>query len=511
MRQMSIGVALAAAFLAGCDRKDQEQRPQGQGKPADRATAAKPQDRPAGTETMFFPTGVEDGSPLKVDKVMPKEVWAGEAFTETVTITNVSPKELHHITITERMSPNFKPSETSGAEIRGEVAVWHVGTLKAGESRTFTLSGTPQDEGEIRHCTQVGFQPELCTAAKVAVPKLEVALEGPREVLICDPIAVRAIVRNGGTAHLPDVKLEGPLPEGLKMEDGSKEVAASDIGTLGPGESKEIQIRLKADHRGTFPLHASARSKGIAAEANAEVVVREPVLAIETSATPATEQGGPARSEVTVQNRGDGPAPETVVRVEVPQGVKVVAMNPEGRTEGNAVTWDLGTVGPGENRKLSLEFTSGAPGTVSMTIRAKGHCAPEVQGAVATEFRGIPAVLLEVVDDPDPVAVGGSVTYSVTITNQGTVPLSNIRLTCGLEPAMEYVSSDGPSREGRHDESRVEFQPMASLEPKASATWKIAVKARSAADVRFKASVTTHEVPRPVEETESTHFVVQTR
>jgi hypothetical protein len=47
---------------------------------------------------------------------------------------------------------------------------------------------------------------------------------------------------------------------------------------------------------------------------------------------------------------------------------------------------------------------------------------------------------------------------------------------------------------------------LASLAPKAKATWQFTVKALKAGDVRFKATLTTAELGRGVEETEATQL-----
>ncbi len=121
-------------------------------------------------------------------------------------------------------------------------------------------------------------------------------------------------------------------------------------------------------------------------------------------------------------------------------------------------------------------------------------------------IKGVPAVLLEVVDDPDPIEVGGNVTYTIVVTNQGSAEGTNIAITCTIPPEEDYISSDGPTKatvEGK----TVEFAPLARLDPKAKVTWKIVVKGTKTADVRFKTGMKTGQTGEvPVEETESTHI-----
>ena len=50
------------------------------------------------------------------------------------------------------------------------------------------------------------------------------------------------------------------------------------------------------------------------------------------------------------------------------------------------------------------------------------------------------------------------------------------------------------------------FAPLAKPAPKAKAEWRVVVKAVKAGDVRFKVTMNTDQLTRPVEETESTNL-----
>jgi uncharacterized repeat protein (TIGR01451 family) len=119
--------------------------------------------------------------------------------------------------------------------------------------------------------------------------------------------------------------------------------------------------------------------------------------------------------------------------------------------------------------------------------------------------KGIPAVLLEVVDLVDPVPVGGQTTYVITATNQGSMAGTNITIICTLEDNEQYVSSSGATN-GTVDGKTVKFAPLPSLAAGAKATWQVVVKAVKAGDVRFTVKMNTGEFERPVDETEATNL-----
>ena len=142
----------------------------------------------------------------------------------------------------------------------------------------------------------------------------------------------------------------------------------------------------------------------------------------------------------------------------------------------------------------------GAPLIVLVCGAVPGMPLSEARKQIA---EGIAAVLLEVVDISDPIEVGGQETYVITATNQGSALDHNVQITCVLEDAQEYVSSDGPTRatvEGR----TIRFAPLGTLPAKQKATWRVVVKALRAGDIRFSVTMNTQELGRPVEETEAT-------
>ena len=119
-------------------------------------------------------------------------------------------------------------------------------------------------------------------------------------------------------------------------------------------------------------------------------------------------------------------------------------------------------------------------------------------------MKGVPAILLEVIDISDPIEVGADETYVITVTNQGTADDNNIRIECTLPAEEDFVSAEGPTKFNAEGKSVV-FEPLSSLAPKAKVTYRVVVKGTSAKDVRFKTSLTSDMLTSPVEETESTH------
>ncbi|MCJ7692733.1 MAG: hypothetical protein MUO22_04900 [Sedimentisphaerales bacterium] len=59
---------------------------------------------------------------------------------------------------------------------------------------------------------------------------------------------------------------------------------------------------------------------------------------------------------------------------------------------------------------------------------------------------------------------------------------------------------------GSLQDDKVNFAPLQRLTPKAKTTWRVVVRAVKSGDVRFRTTMNTDQIERPVEETEATHL-----
>ena len=235
------------------------------------------------------------------------------------------------------------------------------------------------------------------------------------------------------------------------------------------------------------------------------MLVRQPLLAVSERGPQFRYLGRPATIEITVRNTGDVPARDTVLVNPLPTGMEFLSADAGGQFARGQVTWPLGTLAPGTSRTVRLNLRAVSPGTLQNTAIAQAYCA-EARASAALEVRGVPAILLEMVDDPDPIEIGGTTTYTIMVTNQGTADDTNIVVTAVIPPAEDFVSCEGATQ-GTAQGKTVTFAPLRVLTPKMRATWKVVVKGNQEADVRFKVIINSDATGTvPVEKTESTHI-----
>ncbi|MBL9127891.1 MAG: hypothetical protein JNL97_09610 [Verrucomicrobiales bacterium] len=112
------------------------------------------------------------------------------------------------------------------------------------------------------------------------------------------------------------------------------------------------------------------------------------------------------------------------------------------------------------------------------------------------------AILVELVDDPDPIQVGERTTYTVRVTHQGgALDLRDVAVVArfpeGLEPSA-------PSHGGQVQGRVVTWAPVPAILPKQSVTYTVVGKGTTAGDHRLEVEVTTRGRKSPITEIEST-------
>lgn len=455
--------------------------------------------------SMAFPSGKLDGSGLLLEKIVPAEVMVGKSLTYEIRAVNISGQPLRDVRVWDQVSSNFKPSSATPqpASVESGQALWVLGDMPAGKTEVIKVTGTAGAEGTITSCGWATYTPVLCEPIKVTRASLQLVKTAPAEISICDPIEMVVTVRNNGSTVLNQVRITDALPPNMKTSD-NQTAHTFDAGTLQPAQSKEFKFSVVAAKTGKYENKAKVTTaQGIEAEASATTTVRSPELALECAAPGEVFAGRPARVNLKVTNKGD--APETLVTVElpIPAGATVQSATEGGRTANNRVVWEIRNLAPNAAKDLSATLVASQPGSLAMNVTARGACAKPVEARCNTRVAGIPAILLEVIDIEDPIEVGNNEVYEIIVTNQGSAPDTGVKVVCTLEDSQEFVSGTGTtavSGAGR----TITMQPVASLAPKAKATWRVTVKALKAGDIRFSVKMTSDNIDRPVEETEAT-------
>jgi hypothetical protein len=91
----------------------------------------------------------------------------------------------------------------------------------------------------------------------------------------------------------------------------------------------------------------------------------------------------------------------------------------------------------------------------------------------------------------------------IRVLNQGTLPLTNVKVIASMESGQRFLSGSGASEVSQQDEL-ITPAPVPLLNPKETVEWQIVVKAEAGGDVRFNVGLLADQFSRAIMETEAT-------
>ena len=438
---------------------------------------------------------------------------------------------------------------------------WTISELKPGETRTIRVSATSDEEGANKTCVSVtSFTPALCVTTEFVKPDLELVKQAPDKVDLCEPIQFEYYVKNSGTGPTGEFQIRDELDDGLRTAAGNETLEFT-VDELRPGETKKFVAEIVAREAGQYSSRAvaekddeqQARSKSV------ETEVRQADLAIQIDGPETQYYDRPITYTIRVTNRGNAPAPDARLDLYAPEESQLVrAGDPResderaggsgdragrqptlvgfrggedadrpGRAQGDdqenrsrerpegdrAHSWGLGTLEPDQTRKVNVTLRGQEAGTLKHTAVAQYICARgqdeettvRTTAFAETEIISLPALLVAVVDQEDPIRVGGEVVYRIVVQNQGTAADRDVKITARLPEELEFVEASGET-EAEADGREVTFGAIDELKPGDRATWTLRAKARGEGDIRFSVGLTSEHQKKEVESEEPTRL-----
>jgi uncharacterized repeat protein (TIGR01451 family) len=432
---------------------------------------------------------------------MPPEVTLGQEFmyelnaTATACVGNVVVSDVIPA------GASYVRSEPA-AEVQGQNLIWRFPEMQPGDSQNIKVWLRADQEGQLTSCAMVDALPRVCATTTVGKPALAITKSGPETAQIGSDVTYTIVVSNTGTAVANAVTVTDTIPDGLSHSSGQRQLSF-EVGDLRPGESKSIPLTLKADQRGRFCNNAVAASSN-AGQVNAEActtVVQPGVKITKTTNDRELLINRTATYSIVVSNTGDVPLTDVVVTDTAAPETAIAAA--EGATvSGNTATWNIGQLDAGQQRELAVKIVSQRPGQFCNTVTVTTAQGLRESAEACTQWAGVTGVLVEVVDDPDPIQVGENTTFTVRVTNQGaTRDIQNIAVISTFQEQLDPVSaSGGATVSGK----TVTWPVVSTLAPKQSVTFTVVGKGATAGDHRLETRVTTGERPNPIIELEST-------
>lgn len=472
--------------------------------------AAAQQDRAGSDEpdvVIVFPTGDRTTGSLLVEFAGPAEVPVGRSFEYAIKATNITRNlVLEDVTIHQTKADGFsiESAEPKQEQADDGSARWTIGKLKPGESKLIKATAQSDKEGMAAGCIRADFHAALCLTTRFVKPDLKVAKQAPEQADLCDTLTYRYTVENTGSGVARGVVLRDELPEGLTAVQGGKAVEFQ-VGDLQPGQSRQFSAELQAADTGDFSSRAVAKGQNdlIARSNKPTTAVRRAELAVSINGPSSMYVNQPMTYRVEVTNQGEVAARAARLAVEADEMARLVRTSKSDPLDvapdisGNNLSWDLGTIQPGQTVAVSMTLVGRSEAELKHTAVATSACerggdiaeAGTATQTVQTQILTFPALLLQLVDRNDPVQVGQKEVYRVTVVNQGSGADENVTVTCTLPEQFRFISAQGTG-EAKADGQTVTLGPIDRLSPNERAVWDLQVEAVKPGDVRTRAELT---------------------
>ncbi len=463
------------------------------------APAAQPAPPPQPSVSLPTPPPMDNRNCgcVRLLKQMPAEAAYGQEFAYQLTV--FAGENVADILVRDLLPDGavFVRSEPP-AKVSGTLLEWTWTEMDAGQTKAIRIWIRPEREGRIGSCATVSAVPRACAFTTVSRATLGITKTGPATATVGEDIPYTITVSNTGNAIARQVVVTDNVPEGLVHSTGQS-VLSLDLGDLGPNQSRTLPVVLRATRRGRVCNTASATSANagrVTAEACTSIV--QPGLQVTKTGPPEQFIGKNADYSITVINVGDTPLASVSVTDTVPPLTRIVDA-PGATVTGTQAQWVLSQLAPGERRSLGLTLTTATPGThANSVVAAAGGLTANAQAA--TMWRGLGAMLVEVVDSPDPILIGGTTTYTIRVTNQGSADLTNVNIAGTFPREVSPVTA----QDGTVSGSSVRFQTIPRIGVGQSATLTVTARGAAEGDGRVKFSFTEDSLGAPVIEEEST-------
>ncbi len=381
---------------------------------------------------------------------------------------------------------------------------WHLPKLGAHSSQTLQLQLIPRSGRAF----QLGVQWSQETATtetivEVKEPKLQMAIEGPEDVLFGDPKRYRLVLKNPGNGPAENVALT-LIPPGSDSLSAKPHV----IGTLGPSEVKEIEIELTARETGELILQASAEATGdLKCEVIKRVQCRKPELEVDWRGPEQKYAGTESAYYFRVHNPGTARTGVVDVKVRLPAGIKFISASDSFSYDATSglVTWRLDGLRPTEEQFMQFRCELERPGLKEFEVEAtsQGGLLTDAEW-IRTEVIALADLKLDVRDPRGAHPTGEPVTYEIRVENRGTTDAEGISIVGLFSEGIDPVSVEGAQSSVR--DGRVNFQTVKTLPPGGEILLKIRAIASDVGTHIFRAEVSCHDLDIKLAAEETTRF-----
>ena len=394
--------------------------------------------------------------------------------------------------------------QRSNIDSENGVFKWKLDELAAQSSESLRLRLIPRNGRPLQLGVEWSQAPIASeTMVEVQEPKLKLEVGGPEEVLFGKPQRYRLTISNPGTGQAERVVIQLIPPGGT-----AKTATTQPIGTLKPGEVRDLDLELTAREAGELTIQASATAEGgLSADSVKEILCQKPELQLDWRGPETKYAGTLAAYYFRVRNPGTASTEPVTVRVELPEGTQFIAASDGHKHDpkSNSISWRLPSVEAGQEQFMQVRCKVEKPGANNFDVIAQ-----TVSGdlsdtkSIQTNVVALADLKLEVTDPQGPLPMDESVVYEIRVRNRGTTAAENVSIVGLFSTGIEPTSVEGAQYTIR--DGRVTFNPIQSLPAGREAVLRIRATANQAGTHLFRAEVTCQDLDIKLAAEETTRF-----
>ena len=369
----------------------------------------------------------------------------GDKVEYTITVNNNANKDAKQVVIVDTLGKGLKfinASHNGKYDESTRTITWII-DLGAGESAVFSVNAAVEAYGNINNTVVVGNK---SATKNITVPEITPIKKVENTVPnFGEEVTYFISVFNSAIVDAKQVVVVDYLDKGLKYVSSSHNGVYDEVAhtvtwvvDIGAGSSLDLTVTAVADEYGVLTNDVTVGDK----RASVDVTVPEiiPGKSVDVENPNFNDE---ITYTVTVTNNGVVDAKQVVVRDVLGEGLKFVKATGEYTfdEDSRTVTWIV-DLAKGESQTFYVTAVAEAYGVLSNNV----FVGDKIASAVVTVPEIIPAKSVDV-ENPN---FGDTVTYTVTVTNNGVVDAKQVVVVDHLDKGLKYVSS---SHNGVYDEA----------------------------------------------------------
>lgn len=402
-------------------------------------------------------------------------VLVGDVVTYTIGVTNLGPSNAANVLLTDTLplSVTFGSVTSSRGTCSGtSLITCSLGAFNAGASATITVVVTTTAIDTIVNtavATSSVADPNLANnaaALPIAVNPVDLSVSKTASSSLLtagNPLTYTLVVTNNGPLNGTGVQLTDTLPANVALVS-----VTSSQGTCSGTSTISCALgSLNVDAVATVTVVVNTTTTGNAVNtvvvgadqpdpnpldntAQATTAINPADLAVSKTAAPGTVYvGNPLTYTLVVTNHGPANATGVIVTDTLPTPVTFGSASAGCVLSSRRVICSIGALSSGSSRTITITVTPGvaAVGIITNTAVVAG-AQPDSDPAdnvanAATTVQPKADLVIDKTDGPDPLTMGDSLIYVLTVVNNGPSTATNVVVTDTL-PAGSTVNSTSP-------------------------------------------------------------------